>query len=81
MTKALSLKMEDTIYAETESLLKKLDISRNAYINHAIRTMNQIVRRRRLKQQLKWESAQTAEQSLAMAREFADLADGIPGLD
>ena len=78
--KALSLKMDDAVYQETESLLKKLDISRNAYINQAVNTMNKIMRRQRLKKQLKWESGQVSADSLAMAKEFADMADEIPGL-
>ncbi len=77
MSKALSLKLDDAVYSETESVLKKLDISRNAYINRAIAFMNKYQKRKQLGKQLQYESRLVSTESLDVLREFEALEDEI----
>lgn len=52
MSKAISLKLEATLFAETERLLRTIRMPRNAYINRAIAFYNRCQTRRLRKQQL-----------------------------
>ena len=54
--KNLSLKMDDTIYQETEQITNRLKKARNRYINEAVDLYNQFNRRKLLKKQLAKES-------------------------
>jgi len=76
MTKALSLKLKEEIFKETEELLEKLDMSRNAYINQAIAFYNEYKKRQLLKAQLEEESRLVAENSMEVLRELEALEDG-----
>ncbi len=40
--KTVSLKIEDSIFGETEKILSRISISRNRYINEAIEYYNKI---------------------------------------
>lgn len=75
MTKALSLKLKEEIFKETEELLEKLDMSRNAYINQAIAFYNEYKKRQLLKAQLEEESRLVAENSMEVLRELEALED------
>lgn len=77
MAKALSLKLQDDIFAETESIVKKLKIPRNAYINQALRLFNQAQRRKAVGKLLRRESRLTAAVSLAVLEEF-ERGDKVP---
>jgi len=44
--KTLSLKLEETIYEETEKLLEKIKKPRNRYINEALHYYNQIQKKK-----------------------------------
>ena len=75
MTKLISVKIP-------ESELKKLDrsahttgVSRNAYINKALRFFNRLYERRLLARELRRESAQVSQESAAVLREFEALQD------
>ncbi len=37
MSKAFPLKVNDQLFNETEEILKKIHVSRNAYVNEAIK--------------------------------------------
>ena len=53
MSKALSLKMDERIFEETEILLQKIRTPRNAYINRAVDFYNRCQKRLLLKKKLK----------------------------
>lgn len=74
--KTLSLKLDDTIYTETEEMTSKLKLARNRYINEAVNIYNLFNKRRLLKSQLRKESGLTAEDSMEMLREFEKIVDG-----
>ena len=50
--KNLSLKLDDQIFQETETLTLKLNLARNRYINEALDLYNKLNKRRLLKNQL-----------------------------
>lgn len=67
---AMSLKVEDDILLDAEHFVKRRKISRNAYINEAIRAYNALERRRELREKLLVESKLVAADSLAMLKEL-----------
>ncbi|WP_192821050.1 hypothetical protein [Rufibacter sp. LB8] len=71
----LSLKLEDTIFQETESLLGQLQTNRNRYINEALEFYNKLQKRRLLAKQLSKESTLVANESLSVLKEFEALED------
>ena len=77
MAHVISLKLKDDIFSETESTLKGLEKSRNAYINEAIDFYNRIMRRKRIKAQLINESRLTRSSSLETLQVFEALEDEI----
>jgi hypothetical protein len=81
VAKALSLKMDERVFQETEQLLEDLPMSRNAYINQAVALLNQCLKRRDLRKQFQRESHLVSQESLQVTREFESLADKISGLD
>lgn len=75
---AMSLKVEDDILQDAEHFVKRRKISRNAYINEAIKAYNALERRRELREKLAVESKLVAADSLAMLKELEMIADGTP---
>ncbi len=75
--KVLSLKVKDDILQETDRVVKSINVSRNAYINHALRLYNQLNRRRILKVKLAQESKAVAHVSLEILSEMEKIADGL----
>lgn len=73
---ALSLKLEEDIHEEAERIVKRRKISRNAYINEAVKAYNALQRRRDLREQLAAESQLVAADSLAVLKELEMIADG-----
>jgi len=71
----LSLKLDDSIFKETEGLLKRFKIPRNRYINEALAFYNQIQKRKLLAKQLEKESKLVGEESIIVLREFELLED------
>lgn len=53
MSKLLSLKMDERIFEETENVLKKISLPRNAYINRAVEFYNRVQGRLLAKKRLK----------------------------
>jgi hypothetical protein len=53
MSKLLSLKMDDRVFAETEAVLQKIKIPRNAYVNQAVDFYNRCQKRLLIKKKLK----------------------------
>jgi predicted transcriptional regulator len=75
--KTLSLKLDENIFEETDSLTSKLNMPRNRYINEALRIFNEYNKRKLLKQQLQKESKITMQDSLEALHEFELLSDEI----
>ena len=71
--KVLSLKLKEDIFEELESIMEKVKLSRNAYINQAIKHYNQIYRKGFIRKQLKQDSILVREESLKVAKEFEGL--------
>jgi len=68
--KSITLKLQDQILSETESLLKHLKISRNNYINEAVSFYNDYNKRRLLEAQLLKESLLVSKDSKSVLNEF-----------
>lgn len=75
--KNISLKLQETIYEETETILLSLKQSRNSYINEAIEFYNRLQKRNLLKRQLEKESKLVAEDSMRVLKEFELLEDDL----
>jgi predicted transcriptional regulator len=75
--KTVSLKIDDSIFGETEKILTRIKKSRNRYINEAIENYNKLNRKKILETKLKKESELVKEDSLSVLNEFEkiDYAD------
>jgi predicted transcriptional regulator len=71
--KTLSLKIDESIFGETEMILSKMKQSRNRYINEAIAYYNRIQKRKILEKKLRKESAIVKGSSMEVLREFEDI--------
>jgi hypothetical protein len=71
--KIVSLKIDDSIFGETENILSKIKKPRNRYINEALEYYNKIQRRKILESKLKKESALIKAESLSVLNEFEDI--------
>ncbi len=77
MSKALSLRINDDIFRETEEIIHKNNIPRNMYINHALSFYNRFNKRKLLKNQLQLESLLVQNNSMEVLNEFEILEDNI----
>lgn len=75
--KTVSLKIDDSIFGETEKILSKISMPRNRYINEAIEYYNKIQKRQILEKRLKAESELVKNDYINMLRDFEkiDYAD------
>ena len=71
--KTLSLKIDDSIFGETESILLKMQQSRNRYINEAIAFYNRVQKRKLLEKRLKKESLVVKDNSVKVLNEFENI--------
>jgi hypothetical protein len=71
--KNLSLKMEESIFEETERILLKVGKNRNRYINEAVEFYNMLQKRKILSSELKKESKLVKEESMKVLAEFEGL--------
>jgi hypothetical protein len=71
--KTVSLKIDDSIFSETEVILSKIKKPRNRYINEALYYYNKIQRRKILESKLKKESALVKDESLSVLNEFEEI--------
>jgi hypothetical protein len=71
--KTISLKIDESIFNETEKILLNLEKTRNRYINEAIDFYNKLQRRKYLEKRLKAESELVREDSLSVLKEFEDI--------
>lgn len=70
MSKVLSLKLREDIFHDAESVVKKMHIPRNTYINQAVEFYTKLHRRSLLAKQLTRESKLVAADSIAILKEF-----------
>ena len=73
--KTLSLKLKEDIFNEVENVIKKIHLSRNAYINEAVSFYNKLNRRKFLRKKLKEESYAVKATSLEILHEMEQLDD------
>lgn len=77
MSKALSLKLSESIFEEVEKISKELNKPRNAYINEALLFYNRFMKRKRIREILKIESSLIKSDSLMVLSEFEEIEDEI----
>jgi hypothetical protein len=75
--KNVSLKIDDSILAETEKILTQIRIGRNRYINEAIQYYNRIQSRILLEDRLKTESGLVEKDSFSVLKDFEEI-DRLP---
>ncbi len=68
--KTISLKLDDSIFGETEDIIARLKQPRNRYINEAVDYYNKIQKRKKLEQTLQKESLIVKEDSMSVLKEF-----------
>jgi hypothetical protein len=71
--KNVSLKIDDSIFGETEKILSRINKSRNRYINEAIDYYNRIQKRILLENKLKEESKLVNKNSMSVLKEFEEI--------
>lgn len=71
--KTVSLKIDDSIFGETEKILSRIDKPRNRYINEAIDYYNKLQRRLILEQKLKKESMMVKKDSMSVLKDFEEI--------
>lgn len=73
--KTVSLKIDESIFDETEKILTLMKKPRNRYINEAIEYYNKVQTKMILETKLKKESELVGSESLAVLKEFEELED------
>jgi len=68
--KTVSLKIDDSIFGETEKILSRIKVPRNRYINEAIEYYNRLQRRQILEKRLRSESELVKKDSLSILKDF-----------
>ena len=71
--KTVSLKIDDSIFEETEKILSRMKKPRNRYINEAIDYYNQLQRRLIIEKRLKKESVLVKDDSMSVLKEFEEI--------
>jgi hypothetical protein len=73
--KTVSLKIDESIFGETEEILSSLKKPRNRYINEALEFYNKYQKRKLIEQQLFFESKLVEENSMKVLKEFEAIDD------
>jgi hypothetical protein len=71
--KTVSLKIDDSIFSETERILETLKKSRNRYINEAIDHYNKFQRQKIFEKKLLNESEIVKDDSLSVLKDFEEI--------
>ena len=71
--KNISLKIDVSIFGETEKILSRINKPRNRYINEAIEYYNRLQRRLLLEKRLKTESELVKNDSMTILKEFEEV--------
>jgi len=73
--KTLSLKLDDSVFQETEQVISKLKKPRNRYINEALLYYNRLQRKALLGKRLEIESKLVQAESMKVLEEFENQND------
>jgi hypothetical protein len=73
MMKTVSLKIDESIFGETEKILTIMKKPRNRYINEAIEYYNKVQKRMILEKKLRKESEIVRSDSMEVLKEFEEL--------
>lgn len=68
--KTVSLKIDDSIFGETEKILTRIKKPRNRYINEAIAFYNAVQHKQMLEKRLKKESEMVNTDSISVLHDF-----------
>ena len=68
--KTLSLKLDDSVFTDTEKVISHIKKSRNRYINEALAYYNKVQKRKLLASKLERESKLVEDESLKVLHEF-----------
>ena len=71
--KTVSLKIDDSIFSETEKILARIKKPRNRYINEAIEFYNKLQRKQFLEKKLKKESELVKADSMSVLKGFEEI--------
>jgi len=71
--KNISLKLDDSVFGETEKILSSLKKPRNRYINEALDYYNKLQKRIILEKKLRKESDLVKSDSLEVLKQFEDI--------
>ncbi len=71
--KTVSLKIDDSIFGETEKILSGIRKSRNRYINEALNYYNRFQRRLILEKKIKMESDLVKKDSMSVLKDFEEI--------
>ena len=71
--KNVSLKIDDSIFGETEKILSRIKKPRNRYFNEAIDYYNRLQTRLLLEKRLKKESELVKNDSMTILKEFEEI--------
>ncbi|WP_016777590.1 hypothetical protein [Anaerophaga thermohalophila] len=74
--KTVSLKIDDSIFGETEKILARIKKPRNRYINEAIEHYNKVQRKQILEEKLKKESEVVKNDSMSVLKDFEGIDYG-----
>ena len=73
--KNVSLKLDDSIFGETEKILSGIKKTRNRYINEALDFYNALQKRLIIEKKLNKESSLVALDSMEILKEFENISD------
>jgi len=71
--KNVSLKIDDSIFKETEKILSRIKKPRNRYINEALNYYNRLQRRLILEKKLQKESELVKNDSMSVLKDFEEI--------
>jgi len=71
--KTVSLKIDDSIFGETEIILSRIKKSRNRYINEALDYYNRVQKRMMLEKKLRKESELVKKDSMSVLKDFEEI--------
>jgi hypothetical protein len=71
--KIVSLKIDDSIFGETEKILARIKKPRNRYINEAIEFYNKFHSKQILEKKLKKESEIVKSDSMSVLKDFEEI--------
>ncbi|MCK4344326.1 MAG: hypothetical protein KAX05_03500 [Bacteroidales bacterium] len=71
--KTVSLKIDDSIFGETEKILSRIKKPRNRYINEAIEYYNRLQRRLIIEKRLKKESELVKKDSMSVLKDLEEI--------